>query len=786
MRCFYRTASGSSGFAAASTSYDPALSALSASTVTYVRRHFSAPTRLSLSPPPPPPPRSGATVSEERVARWCRRLWDLTRKSTGSVASAHLTPQLYLASDRETAALLSSSLPTFTSPPQADGNGEVMAEVALTQLRRAIHSDQGRIPGVIVESVWAAFDVLVPPVVQDSATNDNITSATEDNFFLFISTLNELNFDLDAVVRASARLAAKVDTYLTLLRQAEAQETQRAAAATASGTAQAACDEGEPTELMKAKGEVMQCCFEARNAGSPLYYTWLWHTAAMPDGLRRLMHFRKLTHFFESLCKRHIKNLTPPPPRSLSSLAPVTDESVGSPSAAATASSTERDRCAGELSKWHRRLVEVGLISRAMSLLFHDFFSKEYLVMEELTWPSTPPSMLDQIMRAESVHPFVRGLEDMRHRLQPAHHRHLFAFLHPAVVDEPLIAVQVALTHGITSSVDQILGRPTPLSDPVNMSQAALYFRDVPQSSSTVDCAGAADDGNVNTAIFYSINSAQSALRGMDMGNRLIKRVVQEVKGNINARRQARSLTPINTFCTLSPIPLYVKWLADEVAALAATAATVTTTTATTSGIFGSQFSPAEEETRCWEPLREAVLSYVLRHPDVLPTEGRAVMRATEGSSGNPTAVNTAVLRYLVCLLQSACAASSLSHDDSAPFGAGSTPTQRHQQPWWMDHTFTMALEDPLLRSVATYLCTAKRSHDGRILDPVGNFHVSNGATVYRLNFLANTTPQASRESACVMVNYLYDLPRVLANAAQYEVSRTVSLGEPIKALLGN
>lgn len=790
MRCGYRCVCGARDSAAATASCG---TIHSAGTVAYALRHFSAPTRLwrsePLPPPLPPLPGPGATVSEERVARWCRRLWDLTRKPTGSAASDHLTPPPQLTAHRAAAALLSSSSSPFTAPPQIDDRGQVAGEVVLSCLRRAIRSDQGRIPGVIVESVWAAFDVLVPPIVQDSVTEDSITPATEDSFFMFISTLNELNFDLHAVVKASTQLTAKVDAYVALLRQAEAQEAQRAATAAACGPAQAAIDGCEAMEkLMKTKGEVMQCCFEARNAGSPLYYTWLWHTAAMPDGLRRLMHFRKLTHFFESLCKRHIKHLTQQQQRgsSLSSSAPATGEAAGTlPSAAtAAASTTERSCCAGELSKWRSRLVEVGLIDGAMSLLLHDLFSKEYLVMEELTWLSTPPSMLDQIMRAESVHPFVRGLEDMRHRLQPAHHRHLFAFLHPAVVEEPLIAVQVALTHGIASSVDQILGRPTPLSDPANTSKAALYFRHTLASSAAVDCAGAAEDGNVNTAIFYSINSAQSALRGMDMGNRLIKRVVQEVEGNINARRQARSLTPIHTFSTLSPIPLYVTWLADEVTALAAAAATATTMTA--SGIFGKQLSTTEEDARYLGPLREAIADYALRHPDILPAEARAVMSAVAArrSRGNHATANIAALQYLVRLLQDASSAPSLPHDGPTTLAAGSASTERHQQPWWMDHTFTMALETPLLRSVVTYLCTAKRGGDGRIRDPVGNFHVSNGATVYRLNFLANTTPKASRESACIMVNYWYDLPAVSANAAQYEVSRTVPLGEPIKTLL--
>ncbi|KAK7201744.1 malonyl-coa decarboxylase-like protein [Novymonas esmeraldas] len=702
--------------------------------------------RAQVTPPPPPPPplpELGATVSEERVARWCRRLWELTHKSSGSVARIAADPQRDSATVSFPSAHqpLSSSLPPPSPPPppasRAGCDTEVTGEEVLSRLRRAIRGDQGRIPGAVVESVWAAFDVLVPPAVQDSVTHDSVTAAAEENFFLFVSTLGELNFDLQAVTTASAQLSAKVGAYTELLRQAET------STATAAELAQ---------RLTTAQGEVMQVCFEARNAGSPLYYTWLRHTATMSDGLRRLMQFRKLVHFFESLCKRRVRRLTSAP-----------------------AAGAERREDA--LALWRRRLVEVGLIDSALSLLFHDFFAKEYLVMEELTWLSTPPAMLDKIMRAESVHPFTRGLDDMRYRLQPAHHRHLFAFLHPSVVEEPLVAVQVALMRGIARSVDEILHRPTPLSHPENTSAAARAFRDCAAAA-----ASASGDGDVDTAIFYSINSAQSALRGMDMGNRLIKRVVQEVEGDINASRQARRLTPIHTFSTLSPIPLYVKWLEGEAATLTAAAAAAAAAATPVVDIFGvrpcaSGEAEEVEETRYWAPLRKAVTEYARRHPDVLPPATRAAVLAAAAGADSRVAANAAVLQYVVKIFRMSPASSS-----SPPL----PPVPGQPQPWWMDHEFTVALEAPLLRSVATYLCRVKRARGGRIRDPVANFHVSNGATVYRLNFLGNATAQGSRESACVMVNYWYDLSAVSMNAAQYEANQTVSLGDPVAALLAS
>jgi malonyl-CoA decarboxylase len=732
------------------------------------------------------PTRSLGEMNEDRVARWCRRLWDITRKAADAAPATHFIPRpnpmhaAQLQSIDQAAAQKANST-TATTTVETGGAGVWAAETTssaasntteedpmdvdalLVRLQHAIRGDGGRIPGAIVEDVWAVFDLLVPPVVQDNVSPASITPAVERKFFAFVSTLNELDFDLQAVVQASCELDEKLASYLAQLRLLESTEKQLAASRHTKSATDRANEAAEFTErLMKAKSEVMRCCFQARNVGAPLYYTWLHHTTSLSDGLRRLMHFRKLAQYFESLCKKRIKRYA----AELKAAPPGT-----SPEA--------KDDMVRQQFKWRSRQIEVGLIDSALSLLFHDFFAKEYLVMEELTWFSTPPSLLDQIMRAEGVHPFTNGLDDMRYRLQPTPHRHLFAFLHPAVVEEPLIAVQVALTHGIASSVDRILGRPSPLDDPANTTKAAQLFRQLGaaeslSSSSSASPAAAVADGDVNTAIFYSINSAQSALRGMDMGNRLIKRVVKEIEGNLNASRQARHLTPIHTFSTLSPIPLYVKWLAGEVAAMAASAAkpsrelTTAAAAAAPTGLFGTKLTAEKEEQMYLAPLREAVAGYILRHPTVLPAEAQTVASASRKST-TTAAANAAVLQFLLRLFQTSPA-------DAAAAGAGR---------WWDDHIFTAALERPLLRSVAVYLCTVKRHDSLRMRDPVGNFHVSNGATIYRLNFLGNTTEQGSRESACVMVNYWYDLPTVSANVTAYEVNQHVALGEPMQALLG-
>lgn len=752
------------------------------------------------------------SMSEDRVARWCSRLWRLAKTPSGDpseAADAAASPFHHLDQLKDLTDIASTA------------EGETLEpDVVLSRLRRAIRGDHGRIPGVIVENVWDAFDLLLPPYVQQNT--DQITAEHQNRFFEFIGTLNELDFDLVAVTEANRALTEKLRAYTSVLRELEAAEGSREADGNQKNGKGGYPESSLPPNMqpeqqllkqsqlrdlndrrIRAKGDVMYSCFQVRNAGAPLYYTWLRHTASMTDGLKRLMQFRKTSHYFESLCNAKVKELKK------NQLHDRVTKATAAAAVPSPVNSTQEKNPAGaqevtetELFKWRRRQLEVGLIDSALSMLFHDFFSTEYLVMEELTWYSTPPSLLEQIMKAESVHPFERGLNDMRQRLQPTHHRHLFAFLHPAVVEEPLIAVQVALTKGVASSVDVLLSRPTPLLDPGNQTKAGRQLQEL-ERGAPVEATPekTASDNEVDTAIFYSINSAQSALRGMDMGNRLIKRVVREIDEKLNTLHRAQRRPTITTFSTLSPVPLYVKWLATEVEKMQSALAAYSSPPAPSAGtamprpvaLFGEGISAEEEEQRYYTPLRRVVLTYAERYPSTLPTEAAAVRARVASLDSTASraarwAANAAVMKYLVRLFQTAAvfdapvpAAEAAPHQTSVNAAA---ELPRQPWGWWLHHELTGAIEAPLLRSMAVYLATVKRAGGRRIYDPVGNFHVSNGATVLRLNFLGNCTPQGSRESACTMVNYWYDMPTVSANVASYEVSHSIALGEPMQILL--
>ena len=147
--------------------------------------------------------------------------------------------------------------------------------------------------------------------------------------------------------------------------------------------------------------------------------------------------------------------------------------------------------------------------------LFSAWFNRGFLEIEEIDW-STPAAILEKIIEYEAVHQ-IQGWDDLRQRVGERD-RLLFAFFHPAMPDDPLIFVQVALTKEIPSAIGTILelGRET------------------------------LDPTEATTAVFYSISNCQNGLRGISFGNFLIKQVVAELQ---------REFPSLNTFVTLSPVP---------------------------------------------------------------------------------------------------------------------------------------------------------------------------------------------------------------------------------------
>jgi malonyl-CoA decarboxylase len=255
----------------------------------------------------------------------------------------------------------------------------------------------------------------------------------------------------------------------------------------------------------------------------------------------------------------------------------------------------------------------------------------------------------------------VDGWDDLRRRLQPD--RRCFAFFHPQLPDEPLIFVEVALLPDMPSAI-------APLIDKASTPLPPDRFR---------------------VAAFYSISNCEPGLRGVSLGNFLIKTVAQQLQ---------RELPRLKTFCTLSPIPGFSAWLlaAPDLAALPG--------------------------------IRKAAL------PELQSAHARLMTLCKDDLK----------------TLQTKAVFGAMTDDDHAA----------------------------LHRLCSAYLLALSPTPKG---DPVARFHLDNGARLERINPRGDLSPEGLKQSFGMMVNYLYDLPKVEASHAKFrqgEVARSRTIANPL------
>jgi malonyl-CoA decarboxylase len=303
----------------------------------------------------------------------------------------------------------------------------------------------------------------------------------------------------------------------------------------------------------------------------------------------------------------------------------------------------------GDLLEHPERDSTLGLLLDELTGHLTTLFDVGLLELRQITWDS-PASVLERLIATEAVHA-IRGWDDLRHRLDGD--QRCYGFFHPAMANEPIVFVEVALTHGVADDLGGVLGREDAGDEP-------------------------------DTAIFYSITSAQPGLAGVHLGNELVKQVVDHVR----AERDE-----IKTFATLSPLPGFRAWFAEEVRA--------------------GRLPAAERE-----------------------------------------------------LVDDDLVAALLAAGDATALG---------------DVEHGGRLRPALLSAAVRYLVDAR---DGRSRDPVANFHLSNGASLERVNWLANPEPYGIEESFGLMVNYRYDRSKMAANAGAYLGRGDIRASNQVKGLV--
>jgi malonyl-CoA decarboxylase len=168
---------------------------------------------------------------------------------------------------------------------------------------------------------------------------------------------------------------------------------------------------------------------------------------------------------------------------------------------------------------------EIGPVDTDLKHLFRSWFNRGFLRLERINW-HTSALTLEKLIQYELVHE-INGWPDLRRRLEAD--RRCFAFFHPALPDEPVIFVEVALTKGLARTLEPLLDIHAPVLPPEK-----------------------ADWG-----IFYSINNCLEGLRGIPFGNFLIKQVVEEL---------GAELPHIRNYSTLSPLPHFAEAVKQQAA----------------------------------------------------------------------------------------------------------------------------------------------------------------------------------------------------------------------------
>ena len=90
--------------------------------------------------------------------------------------------------------------------------------------------------------------------------------------------------------------------------------------------------------------------------------------------------------------------------------------------------------------------------------------------------------------------------------------------------------------------------------------------------------------------------------------------------------------------------------------------------------------------------------------------------------------------------------------------------------------------DEELIKNAVKYLTKSERK-DGMPNDPVGRFHVGNGASLERINLNADMSEKGLSQSYGIMANYMYDLAVVEQNHEIFFKDKVVPVSKEIEAL---
>lgn len=221
-----------------------------------------------------------------------------------------------------------------------------------------------------------------------------------------------------------------------------------------------------------------------------------------------------------------------------------------------------------------------------------------------------------------------------------------------------------------------------------------------------------ADVGEADTAIFYSLNTTLAGLDGIALGAKMIIRAREYIEANY---------PNIRNFATLSPIPKFREYL--------------------TTVLKGEPHDFS---------LTKGKID-INKHGRFLSEAEAGEIRAELSKRGDDTA--------------------------ALPL-SGLIRKALEDERWHENAALRRAMKHPMTELTTYYLTREKRTdkktkkRKPNAYDPVANFHLSNGAFIGGIDYLANTSERGMKESFGMMVNYIYDAARQENNKLFYRTGR--------------
>jgi malonyl-CoA decarboxylase len=225
--------------------------------------------------------------------------------------------------------------------------------------------------------------------------------------------------------------------------------------------------------------------------------------------------------------------------------------------------------------------------------------------------------------------------------------------------------------------------------------------------------------------IFYSVSTSNTGLRGLNIASHLLFLTIQ---------RMSNMFSQCTTAATLSPVPGFARW-------------------------FKAALANGDQQSQATSDAKNVLNRKQHRDPKLQR------MEPLQRSFFTPEQAQSLTMKYGVNqLVLHKWLLKKISDPE-----------------WHKDVELVESIRDVMTAACARYILFERKQD--KILDPVANFHLQNGAQVEQINFMADTTPSALASALGMMINYRYCMTSIDVTSVSYK-RQSLAAVSPVAARL--